>query len=131
MFQPDQTEPSRRFGAFELDFRRGELRKHGIRIKLQQQPLQILGILLERAGEVVTREDIQKRLWPDDTYVSFDNAINTSIRKVREALGDTAENPRFVETLSRRGYRFVAPVSSQSPGFVAMPALAPPDNGFS
>lgn len=88
------------FGAFELDPHSGELRKHGIKLKLQHQPLQILGILLERPGEVVTREEIQKRLWPDNTYVDFDNAINSAMRKLRDTLGDMAENPRFIETLA-------------------------------
>lgn len=108
-----QRAPSYRFGAFELDARSGELRKHGVRIKLQDQPRQILVLLLERAGEIVTREEIQKRLWPDNTFVDFDNAINSAVRKLRDALGDTAENSRFVETLARRGYRFVAPVSAK------------------
>src|SRR5215471_7776517 len=94
-----------RFGLFELDPRAGELRKSGIRIKLQDQPFQILLLLLEHPGEIVTREEIQKRLWPENTYVDFDNAINSAVRKLREALGDSPENPRFVETLARRGYR--------------------------
>ena len=110
-----QPTPIHRFGVFELDVCRGELRKYGVRIKLQQQPLQILALLLERPGDLVTREEITKRLWPDDTYGAFDSAINSSIRKLREALGDTVENPRFLQTHSRRGYRFIAPVSNQSP----------------
>jgi DNA-binding winged helix-turn-helix (wHTH) protein len=104
----DQEGAIYQFGAFELDRRSGELRKRGIRLKLQEQPLQILLLLLERAGEVVTREDIRRRLWPEDTFVDFDNAINSSVRKLRDALGDSAENPRYVETLARRGYRFLA-----------------------
>src|SRR5215471_16105681 len=103
--------PAYRFGSFELDARSGELRKLGIRIKLQDQPRQILLLLLRHSGEVVTREQIQKRLWPDNTFVDFDNAINSAVRKLRDALGDTAENPRFVETVARRGYRFIASVS--------------------
>jgi DNA-binding winged helix-turn-helix (wHTH) protein len=98
------------FGAFEFNPRTRELRKHGVRIKLQEQPLQVLTLLLEHPGEVVTREEIQKRLWPEGTYVDFDNAINNAVRKLREALSDSPENPRFVETLARRGYRFIAPV---------------------
>src|SRR3954453_23194855 len=98
------------FGVFELDLQAGELRKRGIRIKIQEQPLQILGLLIECPGEVVTREQIQKKLWDGDTFVDFDNAINSAVRKMRDALGDTSENPRFVETVARRGYRFVAPV---------------------
>jgi Tol biopolymer transport system component/DNA-binding winged helix-turn-helix (wHTH) protein len=100
-----------RFGAFELDSHAGELRKHGVKLKLQDQPLQILALLLSRPGELVTREEIQKQVWPEGTYVDFDNAINTAIRKLRGALGDSASTPRFIETLSRRGYRFVASVS--------------------
>jgi eukaryotic-like serine/threonine-protein kinase len=99
------------FGVFELDLRVGELRKRGIRIKIQEQPLQILGLLIGCPGEVVTREQIQKKLWDGDTFVDFDNAINSAIRKMRDALGDTSENPRFVETVARRGYRFIAPVT--------------------
>jgi Tol biopolymer transport system component/DNA-binding winged helix-turn-helix (wHTH) protein len=100
-----------RFGAFELASGTGELRKHGLRLKLQDQPLRILILLVENAGEVVTREQIQTRLWADDTYVDYENAINSAVRKLRDALSDTSANPRFVETLARRGYRFIAPVS--------------------
>ncbi|MGH9345153.1 MAG: winged helix-turn-helix domain-containing protein [Terriglobia bacterium] len=110
------------FGVFELNVHSGELRKHGIEVKLQRQPLQILAILLERPGEVVTREEIQKRLWPDNTYVDFENAINSAMRKLRDVLGDTADNPRFVETLSRRGYRFIYPISG---GAGALPVVVP------
>src|SRR4051794_32035818 len=99
------------FGVFELDLRAGELRKRGIRIKIQEQPLQILGLLIDCPGEVVTREQIQKKLWDGDTFVDFDNAINSAVRKMRDALGDTSENPRFVETVARHGYRFIAPVT--------------------
>ncbi len=99
-----------RFGVFEVDLRAGELRKQGLRIKLQEQPFQILAMLLEQPGEVVLREEIQKRLWPNDTIVEFDHSINAAIKKLRQALDDDAENPRFVETLARRGYRFIAPV---------------------
>ena len=88
----------------------GELRKSGVKLKLSDQPFQVLAILLEQPGQVVTREELQKRLWPD-TFVDVDHKLNTAINKIREALGDSAENPRFVETLSRRGYRFVAPVN--------------------
>src|SRR5215472_15020780 len=100
-----------RFGAFELDSRSRELRKHGVRIKLQDQPLRILLMLVHHPGEVVTREQIQSELWPAGTYVDYENAINSSLRKLREALGDTPSNPRFIETLSRRGYRMLVPVS--------------------
>lgn len=107
----EQHPPTFQFGAFELNPHTRELRKHGVKLKLQDQPLEALLVLLEHPGEVVTREEIRKRLWAEDTYVDFDNAINSSIRKLREVLGDTADNPRFVETVSRRGYRFIAPVS--------------------
>jgi Tol biopolymer transport system component/DNA-binding winged helix-turn-helix (wHTH) protein len=98
-----------RFGNFEVDLRSGELRNAGVKLKLSGQPFQVLSILLERPGEVVTREELQRQLWPD-TFVDVDHNLNTAINKIREALGDSAENPRFVETLPRRGYRFIAPV---------------------
>src|ERR1700757_3011210 len=97
-----------RFGVFELDLRAGELRKHGLRIRLQEQPFLVLATLLEHPGEVVTREELQKKLWPADTFVDFDHGLNKTINKIREALGDSAESPRFVETVARRGYRFLA-----------------------
>ena len=97
-----------RFGVFEVDLRTGELRKHGIRIKLQDQPFQILALLLERPGEIVTREELQNKLWPADTFVDFDVGLNTAIKRLRDALGDSAESSRYVETLPRRGYRFIA-----------------------
>jgi Tol biopolymer transport system component/DNA-binding winged helix-turn-helix (wHTH) protein len=100
-----------RFGVFELDSRARELKKHGVRIKLQDQPLRILLMLAQHPGEVVTREQIQSELWPAGTYVDYENAINSSVRKLREALGDSSANPRFIETLARRGYRLLVPVS--------------------
>jgi cholera toxin transcriptional activator len=99
-----------RFGIFEADASAGELRRKGIRIKLNVQPFQLLLLLLERPGEVLTREQISRELWADGTVVDFDHGVNSAINRIREALGDTAGNPRFVETLARRGYRFVAPV---------------------
>jgi len=109
-----ETQPASvlRFGVFEVDLRAGELRKQGVRIKLQEQPLSVLKILLERSGEVVTREELRSQIWSTDTFVDFDNSLNTAINKLREALGDSADNPRFIETLPRRGYRFLAPLSS-------------------
>src|SRR5467141_393158 len=95
-----------RFGSFEVDLQSGELRKSGQKLKLSGQPFQVLAILLEHPGEVVTREQLQKRLWPD-TFVDVDHNLNTAINKIREILGDSAERPRFVETLPRRGYRFI------------------------
>jgi len=100
-----------RFGVFEVDVRAGELRKQGVRIKLQEQPFHVLTVLLQRPGEVVTREELRSENWPADTFVDFDNSLNTAINKLREALGDSADNPRFIETLPRRGYRFIAPVT--------------------
>src|ERR1700751_2359486 len=114
-----------RFGTFEADLSTRELRKGGVRIKLHGQPFEILVMLLERPGELVTREDLQQRLWPTDTFVDFDHGVNTAINRLRETLGDSAENPRFVETVPRRGYRFIAPVDSQGsagPGSNAVPA---------
>ena len=105
--------PRIRFGVFEVDPQARELRKQGFKVKLQEQPFQILLMLLERPGEVVTREEIRKRLWPADTFVDFDSGLNRATNRLRESLGDDAENPRFVETLPRRGYRFIAPVETR------------------
>ena len=103
-----------RFGAYEADLLSGELRKSGIRLKIQDRPFQILSILLEHPGLVVTREQLQKRLWPEDTFVDFEHGLNTAINKLRDALSDEADNPRFIETLPKRGYRFIAPVSASA-----------------
>src|SRR5260370_965167 len=100
-----------RFGVFEVDVRSGELPKQGVRIKLQEQPFHVLTVLLREPGEVVAREELRNQTWPADTFVDFDNSLNTAINKLREALGDSADNPRFIETLPRRGYRFIAPVA--------------------
>src|SRR6202142_908346 len=101
-----------RFGTFELDLRSGELRKQGLRVKLQEQPFRVLAVLLRRPGEVVNREELSSQIWPADTFVDFDNGLNTAINKLREALGDSADRPRFIQTLPRRGYRFIAPVTT-------------------
>jgi len=101
-----------RFGVFEADLTAGELRKNGARLRLQEQPFQLLSLLLERPGEVVTREEIRQKLWSNDTFVDFDHSLNTAVNKVREALGDSASSPRFVETVARRGYRFLASVET-------------------
>jgi len=100
-----------RFSTFEVDLHTGELRQRGQKVKLQEQPLHVLAALLERPGELVTREDLQKKLWPADTFVDFDHSLNAAIRRLRDALGDSAEKPRFVETVARRGYRFLAPLN--------------------
>ena len=99
-----------RFGVFEVDLRAGELRRNGFKVKLQNQPFQILGMLLERPGEVITRDEMRARLWPAETFLDVDHGLNSAIRRVRDALGDSAESPTFIETLGRRGYRFVFPV---------------------
>src|SRR4051812_42609124 len=101
-----------RFGLFEAEVQTGELRKQGFKVKLQEQPFQVLLMLLERPGEVVTRDELKRSLWPADTYVDFEGGLNRAINRLREALGDDAERPRFIETLPRRGYRFVAPVET-------------------
>ena len=104
-----------RFGAFEVDLRAGELYKHGIRLKLQDQPFQVLAVLLEHPGDVVTREELRQRLWPSDTFVDFDTGLNSAIKKLRDALSDSADEPRYIETLPRRGYRFIARVENGDP----------------
>src|SRR5580658_5783671 len=123
-----------RFGPFEVDLRSGELRKFGIRIKLQSQPFKLFAILLSHAGEIVTREELQQQIWGSETVVNFDHSLGTAVNKVREALGDSAENPRYIETLAKRGYRFIAtlegldsPETSASPQPVLSPeAVSPP-----
>jgi len=107
-----ETQSARRyrFGVFEADGSVGELRRQGVRIKLNEQPFQVLMLLLEKPGELLTREEISRELWPGGTFVDYEHGVNSAVNRIREALGDTAGNPRFVETLARRGYRFVAPV---------------------
>ncbi len=119
--QPLHSPRVLRFGVFEADLNSGELRKSGLKLKLTGQPFQVLEILLERPGEVVTREELQKRLWPD-TFVDIDHNLNAAVNKIREALGDLAENPRFVETLPRRGYRFIAPINEPAEKSIAVTA---------
>ena len=117
-----------RFGVFEVDLRAGELRKRGLQVRLQEQPFQVLVTLMEHPGEVVTREELQKKLWPADTFVDFDHGLNKAINKIREALGDSAESPRFVETVARRGYRFLAEVriADATPASGPEPLIEPP-----
>ena len=116
--------PVIRFGTFEADLSAGELRKCGMRIKLRGQPLEVLAILLQRPGEVISREELRKRLWPTDTFVDFDHGLNTAINRLREALGDSADQPQYVETLPKRGYRFIGAVDGveQNSGVAAKPA---------
>jgi DNA-binding winged helix-turn-helix (wHTH) protein len=114
----DKTSPSARvvrFGVFEVDLHNAELRKQGVRIRLHGQPFQVLEALLERPGELVTRDDLKQKLWPENSYGDFEHGINAAINRVREALGDSSDNPRFVETLPRRGYRFIVPVQQEEP----------------
>ena len=109
---PATASPRLRVGEFEVDLRCGEVRRDGDKVKLQERPFQILAVLIERPGDVVTREEIRQKLWPTDTFVDFEHSINTAVKKLREALGDDAENPRFIETLPRYGYRLIAPVAA-------------------
>ena len=127
MSDPDSVAPARRyrFGVFEADASTGELRRQGIRVKLNAQPFQVLCMLLDRPGELLTREAIAGQLWPEGTFVDAEHGLNSAINRIREALGDSASSPRFVETLARRGYRFVAPlerISSLNPGQISDPA---------
>jgi DNA-binding winged helix-turn-helix (wHTH) protein len=103
-----------RFGAFEFNLRTKELRRKGVKIRVQEQPLQLLAMLLDHPGELLTREELRRKLWPGDTFVDFDHGLNTAINRLRTALRDSAANPRFIETLPRQGYRFVGEVPSAS-----------------
>ena len=116
-----------RFGAFEADAVTGELRRQGMRIRINAQPFQVLLMLLERPGQLLTREEISRELWPDGTFVDYEHGVNSAVNRIREALGDTAANPRFVETLARRGYRFVAPVEriGETPVIAVAAAVEP------
>ncbi len=121
------TNPRNRFGAFELDRSAGELRKHGVKVPLSGQPLDVLALLAARPGEVVTREELKEALWPQQTFVDFDNGVNTAVRRIRQALDDSATNPQFIETLPKRGYRFIAqlkPGKSAVLSVQAAPAVA-------
>jgi TolB-like protein/DNA-binding winged helix-turn-helix (wHTH) protein/Tfp pilus assembly protein PilF len=111
------------FGPFEVDLRSGELRKYGVRQKLQDQPFQVLALLLEHAGDAVTREELRQRLWPADTFVDFDTGLNSAVKKLRDVLADSADQPRYIETIPRRGYRFIAPLVDPNPATV--PSSAP------
>src|SRR6185437_7197208 len=110
-----------RFDVFDADLQTQELRKHGVRLRLPGQSFQILKMLLERPGQLVTREEFQKALWPSDTFVDFDHSLNAAVNRLREALGDSAEEPRLVETLPRRGYRFIAPVENSPDAHLPVP----------
>ena len=125
LMEPNRTNGIFRFGVYEADPASGELRKAGIRLRVQEQPFQVLMMLVERPSEVVTREELRQRLWPADTFVDFDHSLNTVINKLREALNDSAANPRFIETLARRGYRFLAPVEFVEKHFTPTTIVAP------
>ncbi len=116
-----------RFGAFEADFRSGELRKQGVKVRLQEQPFQILQMLLEHPGEVITREQLRERIWPDQTFVDFDQGVYNAMKRLRETLEDAPEKPRFIETLARRGYRFIGTISA-SPRQIESLAVLPLEN---
>src|ERR1051325_8798646 len=126
MTQKDSADSIVRFDAFEADLRSGELRKQGLKLRIGDQPFSVLTVLLAQPGEVVTREELQKRLWPADTFVDFERGLNKAINRLRETLGDDAENPRFIETLPRRGYRFLVP--GEVP-VEALPAKGDPNGG--
>jgi DNA-binding winged helix-turn-helix (wHTH) protein len=123
-----------RFGVFELDLESRELRKRGIRIKIQDKPFQLLSALLERPGQVITREELKGRIWPGDTFGDFDLGLNKAVNRIREALGDTAATPRFIETLPRRGYRFIGsidrPRATAGTHFLRSSLLAPSNTSF-
>jgi DNA-binding winged helix-turn-helix (wHTH) protein len=128
MTGPEPAPRRYRFGAFEADAATGELRRQGIRLRLNAQPFQVLCMLLERPGELLTREEIARHLWPDGTFVDAEHGVNSAVNRIREALNDSAASPRFIETLARRGYRFVAPVERIAPAnsVIAAETTAPP-----
>jgi DNA-binding winged helix-turn-helix (wHTH) protein len=123
-----------RFGFFEVDLKARELRKRGIKVKLQDQPFEVLAALLERPGQLVTREQLQARIWAGNTFVDFDRGLNKAINRIREALGDFAQTPRFIETQSKRGYRFIAPMNDlhadSGRHLLRASLLAPPNTSF-
>ena len=126
---PIATEQRVHFGPFELDNHAGELYKHGLKVKLQGHPIRILAMLLERSGELITREEIQQKLWPSEseTFVDFEHGLNTAVRKLRQVLGDEAETPQYIETLPRRGYRFLGEVGTDNVGVIDKAASDPDD----
>src|SRR5690349_4342220 len=117
-----------RFDAFEVDLRAGELHKAGRRIKLQEQPFRVLSLLMERSGEVVTREELRQKLWPADTFVDFDHGLNSAVARLREALRDSADEPRYIETVSKRGYRFIGARNLAGPAGTAPLDVSPMQN---
>src|SRR6476646_9887404 len=120
-----------RFGPFEVDFSTSELRRSGSRVRIQEQQLRLLGVLLEQPGDLIARERLRDRLWPSDTFVDFERSLNAAVAKLRQSLGDSAEQPVFVETVARKGYRFVAPVIAEVEDVPALPPAIPPRPKFS
>src|SRR5689334_5432849 len=120
---PDATQapPVRRFGPLEINLQSGELRKNGMRLRLSGQPFQVLAVLVERAGDVVTREELHSTLWLADTFVDFDHGLNNAVARIREALEDSSDTPRYIETIPRRGYRFIAPLTNLRPSSASPP----------
>jgi len=112
---PSLSHETYRFGQFELDIAAGELRRNASRVRVQPQPFKLLALLARRAGTLVTRDDIRLELWPEDTFVDFDQAVNFAIKQIRDVLGDSAERPLYIETVPRRGYRFIAPIETSTP----------------
>jgi len=130
MAAPTQAPAVRRFGAFEINFQSGELRKNGIRLRLSGQPFQVLAVLVERSGELVTREELHSALWPADTFVDFDHGLNNAVGRIREVLEDSSESPRYVETIPRRGYRFIASLADTAAPAVTVPQLSVPNSSI-
>lgn len=125
MAEPQNSAEIVSFGVYEANLRTGELRRGGLKVKLQEKPFQVLSNLLEKRGDLVTRDELRERLWPSDTFVDFDHGLNTAVNKLREVLGDSASNPRFIETLPRRGYRFIGEVRQTAPSVPQPPAQPP------
>src|SRR5262245_47093050 len=121
--QPDLERTSVRFGVFELNPGAGELRKHGIRVRVQDQPLKLLLCLLETLGEICTRELLIQRIWPEGTFVDYERGLNSAVTRLRQVIGDSADAPRYIETVGRRGYRFIAPIELISAPAVALPTI--------
>ena len=116
----------RRFGPFELDLDAAEVRRHGLRVRLQPQPFRLLVLLTSRPGALITREEIRRELWPEGTFVDFDQSVNFAVKQIRDAFGDSASEPVFLETVPRQGYRFIAPVDTGPPASLTAPGVAPP-----
>jgi DNA-binding winged helix-turn-helix (wHTH) protein len=128
MGAPAESESSVRFGEFQLDLRTRELRSNGHKSYLQEQPFHVLAALLDRPGQLVTRDELMKQLWPSDTFVDFDQSLNKAVNRLREALDDHAEQPRFIETIPRRGYRFIIPVQVQAHVATGASPVRAPEN---